>query len=589
MPRLSHWLLPALCAALTTLTAPAAARAQAPAAKPVGLSGLAREVTAAAVTSSGELLIAGDFPGAQSMAQVVAGGTLFQVQPVLFEQASMGELKLKHVAVSEDDATWALADDAALVREAGQPWRYIKLPPLDQGACRARRTQAPCQRVVPLGQTLAIVLRPAFEVQGSQRVLSTQILALSSAREAPVGALLLPNVTLGEAISDSAGGFWVALERVAQTRDHSDLRGYLRYVSGGTWQLWSDSGEAIEGTTLMGRVRFLVDTRPGRMSADGQGGFWMIGQDQVMYRVSRDGVASRFDAGVVCQYCKRLALAYEPRAKVLHVLTAQWREGEAGQRALEAPLGWARYDINGSLLGQEPVPLPARYDEPRAQLALMDSARLHARAGQLWLSTPQLLMHRDAREWSWLGEVAQVEQVIAQQTEAQKAARPVNPVSELGAKATGVSLAAGGLVGAYLVADQRHQGRGALVMYTGMISFAASLYPALWYYPYLVETGDPAPLRWSCLGGGALGLTLFGGAGAWWMGESLSESVSGERGGGGRRFLGATAGAAAGTALSSLVVRWLYGANPNTTQWWAAALGSAMVGSFATLGYVLAD
>ncbi len=115
MTRLSHWLMPALCAALMMLTAPTIARAQAPVAKPVGLSGLPREVTAAAVTSSGELLIAGDFPGAQSMAQVVAGATLFQVQPVLFEEASMGELKLKHVAVSEDDATWALADDATRV------------------------------------------------------------------------------------------------------------------------------------------------------------------------------------------------------------------------------------------------------------------------------------------------------------------------------------------------------------------------------------------------------------------------------------------------------------------------------------------
>lgn len=569
-------------------------------ARPVGLDGLPDKIGDASVSAEGDLLLVHDAsskPQPKALSRVIAASTMFQIDPVVFTEPELANMRLEHLAQSAQQTMWGVGASLAVARRAGMGWEKINLgATIDAQACRARRHfDGTCQLIVPLSNDRAVVLRPVFEQRGDEgRVLSTQVIAVVADQPQPLARVTLPNVVMGPAVQDGKGGFWVMIQRVQLGSNYKPMRGYLHYTADGFWLLWSDSGESIEGTKFMGRAGFLIDPQVRKMTSDGQGGFLAIGKDRKLYRVDEQGKVARFsDAVPSCQYCQPLSVAYDFTSREVHLLMAKWRGGEAQDHKLEEPLRWMRFGQKGQLEQTELVPLPE--DAERKGLGLYASMRVLAGARNAWILGQGLLMHRDLKEWSWIDSMSKVDahlqKLYAQgklgldgaQTE------PVAPNETLKYVGMGTSLAltTGAMAASFALSD--HYESSSLLLYVWGVGALATYYPATWFYPYVVDTGDPDQLRWTCLSAGIVTVPLAAAGSTWFMGEYFESAYEGEYDLTGKSFLGALGGAAAGTLTSALLARLIYGADPNTEEWIVATLGAMLVSSGATLGYVLTE
>lgn len=567
-------------------------------ARPVGIERLPKSSAYASATSDGDLLLVHEQPSQktqpQSMTRIIAASTMFQLDPIIFTEQALSNLRLEYVAQSAEQVLWGVGAQQAIVKPLGQPWEAIDLgEPVDARACQARRHfDGPCQLVVPLGQGKAVVLRPTFEErQGQGRVLSTQVIALMAGQSEALAKVVLPNVVMGPAVQDGKGGFWVMIQRVQLGSNYKPMRGYLHYTSDGYWLLWSDSGESIDGTKFMGRAGFLIEPQSRKMAPDGNGGFLAIGKDRKLYRVDEQGKVGPFSAEQPsCLYCQPLSVAYDATTKDVHLVMAKWRGGEASDHRVEEPLRWMRFEQSGRLAQSELVPLTE--EQQRRGLGLYASVGVLAGANNAWIVGPGLLMHRDRQEWSWLDEMDKVNAYLQRQFDAGKLAPDGTTIDDPEAlkspqlKLLGYSLSAGltvgGLVGAYALADDD---RSASLFYTWMLGSLATYYPASWFYPYVVDTGDPGQLRWTCLGAGFVGVPLVAAGTTWLVGESF-EGQYNDSPFTGKSFMGALGGAAVGTLGSALLAKLIYSADPSTEEWIVATLGAMLVTSGATFGYV---
>lgn len=569
-------------------------------ARPVGLDGLPSKFSDASASAEGDLLLVHDAsskPQPKAISRVIAASTMFQIDPVVFSEPELANMRLEHVAQSAQQTMWGVGASVAVAKRAGMAWEKINLgAPIDAQACRARRHfDGTCQLVVPLSNERAVVLRPVFEQRGELgRVLSTQVIAVVADQPQPLARVTLPNVVMGPAVQDGKGGFWVMIQRVQLGSNYKPMRGYLHYTADGFWLLWSDSGESIEGTKFMGRAGFLIDPQVRKMSSDGQGGFLAIGKDRKLYRVDEQGKVARFsDAVPSCQYCQPLSVAYDFTSREVHLLMAKWRGGEARDHKLEEPLRWLRFGQQGELEQTELVPLPEQAQ--RKGLGLYASMRVLAGARNAWILGQDLLMHRDLKEWSWIDSVSKVDahlQKLYAQGKLGLDGEPAEPVaSDQTLKhvgmGTSLALTTGTMAASFALSDQYDS--SALLLYVWGVGALATYYPATWYYPYVVDTGDPDQLRWMCLGAGVLAVPLASAGATWFMGEYFESAYLGEYDLTGKSFLGALGGAAAGTLASTLLARLIYGADPNTEEWIVATLGAMLVSSGATLGYVLTE
>ena len=230
----------------------------------------------------------------------------------------------------------------------------------------------------------AVTLRPVMSA-GS---IGTEVYAVEQGELRPLGSVVLPGVALGPVVKDGEGGFWVMLRRTVQTSNFKPMRGYLHYTVDGEWKMWSDSGEAVEGTELLGKATFLIDPNVRKMAPDGKGGFFALGQDRVLYHVSKEGETSKFSKDQPnCQYCQPLAIAYDEGQGTLNMLLGEWREGEGGVAEVLGPTRWLDFDVSdGALVRDEVVPMPI--GEAGVTREFFETAVIAADRESKWLSAP---------------------------------------------------------------------------------------------------------------------------------------------------------------------------------------------------------
>lgn len=590
------WGLVAMCGVVCGT--PEFARAQEPAApKVVGVDGLPRQVFRSTITDSGDLVLvppARDRKVRQPLTVIAAAGT-YRVDGMNLG-ASLQKLDLSDMVLSADGVLWALARDAALVRDGASRWARVKLGLVDRMACRdARRLVEECQHIVTTGPGKALVFRTEYvETPGQKRrALGTRIHAISAAKDRPETSLGIPGYIIGPAVRDGRGGFWAVIRKIANARrGEAVLRGYVHYTSKGEWLLWSESGEGVFGLQLKGKASFVVSTERRKLVSDGQGGFYTVGQDRLIYHVKESGEVAQFGSAAVCQYCQVLSLTFDRRERKLHVLGVEWRDGEAGGKELVQPLMWTQYTEDGRVDASELVPLPAAYRKAgevmrRDALAFYQGVTLHAEGGQLWLVGANTLLHRQGAPsgWTSLMDAKAAERIRVAQARAARAAKGVSTIPPLAGSGE-VILGIGALAGSFaLMKSQDRAEDASTAIYGTLVGMGLTYLPASWLYPYTVPSEDPQELRTSCLLGGALGVPVLSAASVWGLGRLTTTDKPG-----GAEFFGALTGAAVGTASSALLSRAIlkYDYQQQWKESTVTMLGVFLVNSLATTGYQIA-
>lgn len=520
----------------------------------------------------------------QPMLRMLVSNTIFQIDPVIFGDPNWARMRVDHAAEAPDRTLWAVTEEHLIYKAPGQIWAATELPELVDSLCGEwSRYGVPCQMVVPLGAGQAVVLRPVR----AQGALSTQVLAIEQGTPRPLAELTLPGVALGPAVSDGEGGFWVMLRRTQRTSSYKPMRGYLHYTAAGEWLMWSDSGESVEGTSLRGRAKFLIDPDVRKMAPDGEGGFWALGRDRIIYRVGADGAGARFsDAQPTCQYCQPLSLTRDPITGELHYLMGEWREGEAGQFEPTGPVRWLRFGPDGVLLEDQPVPIP---DTERARpRRFYEELMLVAGQANTWISGPDMLLHHDRQGWSLVTtpKKAQETELEQQHQSHQAEARPaLATVAIFGTIGVGV----GGTLGGVALAGGRsgREDASGAALYATLAGAAAGWLPGRLMYPAASAAGAGQPLRWGCVGGGALSMIALVGLGNVLFGElSAPEGAPTFTG---RAFAGAFMGSTLGTAASMGLMRLYYDnvEDPNNINPYVPFLGSLAASGISTLFYFL--
>lgn len=597
--------------------------------KPVGIDGVPERFVQVTAMSSGDVLLVPP-PKLQKrgrpMSRVLASGSLYQIDPVVFGNPEWAAIKIDDAVEAPDQTLWAIGGDSVVYQPRGDVWQLIEMPQLNRNNCRNwEEFGVPCQIIVPVADDRAVVLRPRYQ----SGALSTEVYAIQQGERRPLGSVVLPGIALGPAIQDGEGGFWVMLRRTVKTSNYKPMRGYLHYTADGNWLMWSDSGESVEGTELVGKAPFLIDPNVRKMASDGAGGFYAIGRDRIIYHVDKNGSANRFSSDQpTCNYCQPMAIDFDETSGQLHLLLSEWREGDAGQIEIMGETRWIRFDgASGKVAADEPIPLPAEVMErPRE---VFEEVRLAAIASGVWIAAPGMLFHRDSSGWYWLTDVesaAKQESVEIEQARIAKANPQLAAIGTYG----NLGLAVGGIGGAFGTVLARQAARenaaftcsdlrtncsvlddGAAFYYTGVtwgLGGLAAWYPATLMYSGLYPEKSAGKMRGARVIGGGILATVATGLVVVFMGEGLAKSVEEDEtpndgssstssfDTSGRAVAAAMGGAAVGTLGSVALMRLSidYGApeqegskDQETRFFWRSILGAAAISGMSTLSYVL--
>lgn len=502
---------------------------------------------------------------ARPMTKLVSAGGLYQLDPIIFGNPSWASLKLDHVTQGSDGTLWAVGEDSVVHQKPGESWQMIQLPELRRQSCKDwGKFGVPCQMIVPVGDGRAVTLRPVRQ----RGQIGTEVYAVEQGELRALGSVVLPGVALGPVVKDGAGGFWVMLRRTVQTSNFKPMRGYLHYTVDGEWKMWSDSGEVVEGTDFVGKTKFLIDPNVRKMAYDGQGGFFALGQDRILYRVDASGDATRFSASQpTCQYCQPLAIAYDEKVGTLSMVMGEWREGEAGSVDVVGPTRWLEFEgKSGELMVDEEVPTPLI--DASNQREFFSRVVISASQESKWLSAPGMLLHRSRSGWALLSapevlERRELEQQIAEQ-EASKipAIAQAAPLAEL-------ALAMGGVVGsAVLLRGMDEKSALESSNYPDWVALPlmgtlAGWYPAMYTVGYLDPKKRNESGRLFCLSSGLLGVTALNAGGVLLFGELASpytqeELMNPQEKFAPRSVLGAVGGATVGTMSGALLTSLWY-------------------------------
>ena len=529
--------------------------------------------------------------------------TRYVAEPVTFGNPTWSSLKIDHVTEGEDGTLWAVGEDSVVYQRPGELWQLIELPQLDRSSCEEWGEHGvPCQMIVPLGEGRAVTLRPVR--QGGR--IATEVYAVSQGELRALGSVRLPQVALGPVVEDGEGGFWVMLRRTVQTSNFKPMRGYLHYTPEGAWQMWSDSGEVIEGADLLGKTNFLIDPDVRKMTPDGAGGFFALGQDRLLYRVDRSGESRRFtSAQPICQYCQPVALSWDQSTGRLHMLMGEWREGSGEEIEVLGPVRWLEFSgEDGALLFDEEVALKPGGEGGWREM--FSTAVIAAGGGQRWLSAPGALLHRgEAAGWT---SFRSPEALASAQRALDGSAPRANDEATQGALLAQLgwvgqtALIGGGFGGSIwqVYSHDPDQGGGTALytaFYTAGAGTAMGLYPAWWLAESLKPERADASLRAPRLLLGGAATTLLAAVGVVLVGEALATSPGGVEEGvevsgfsslSGAPLGGALGGAALGTIASSWLMSRMYrhGMAPSNSLASGAILSAASA-SLAALGYFL--
>lgn len=597
--------------------------------KPVGIDGVPEQFVQVTALSSGDVLLVPP-PKLQKrgrpMNRVLASGDLYQIDPVVFGNPEWAAIKIDDAVEAPDQTLWAIGGDSVVYQPRGDVWQMIEMPELNRRSCRDwEEYGVPCQIIVPVADERAVVLRPRYQ----SGALSTEVYAIVQGERRPLGSVVLPGIALGPAIQDGEGGFWVMLRRTVRTSNYKPMRGYLHYTANGNWLMWSDSGESVEGTELVGKAPFLIDPNVRKMASDGAGGFYAIGRDRIIYHVAKDGQANRFSSDQpTCNYCQPMAIDFDETSGQLHLLMSEWREGEAGQIEIMGETRWIRFDgASGKVAADEPIPLPAEVMERPRQV--FDEVRLAAIASGVWIAAPGMLFHRDRTGWYWLTDVesAQKQQVVEQEQERLAQANP--QLAAIGTYGNlGMALGGGGGAIGLVFARQATRSNAAFTCSGGSavcgaldsssafylsgvtwgMGALAAWYPATLMYSGLDPELPPGALRGARLVGGGILTTLATGAVVLFMGDGLAKAVEEDETTSdgtattnsfdfsGRSAAAAFGGAAVGT-LGSIAFMKLtldYGVPKEEDAqakqsrfFWRNIIGAAAISGISTLSYTL--
>ena len=421
------------------------------------------------------------------------------------------------------------------------------------------------------------------------------MVALQQGREEPLATVALPGVALGPAVTDGEGGFWVMLRRTERAKNFKPMRGYIHYTSEGAWEMWSDSGEVVEGTNLIGRSAFVINPEPRKMAPDMKGGFFAVGRDEIVYQVKADGSADAFSTmQPSCADCRQVAIAFDATRRELHLISAQWKESN-GRRSFVRGLSYMRFDATGGRVFAEDIPLPPGIKGD--DVNLFDSIKLFAEAGQVWVLGRQMLLHRSNQGWSWLGESGRVAEMIERERverDARERAENANPTIATAALygSFGVTIAsvlAASVLTPYDEFSPEDQQGGPVVL-GWAIGTMAGILPGMLLYPNLSAAPDDE-LAGTFVLIGAVATPLAVALGTWVSAEAASADAS-WRGTGNEFSLqslgGAAGGAVIGTVISGLTMKLLSdNIGEEVDPVILAFLGSTMTAGLSVVGWAL--
>lgn len=574
----------------------------------VQLDDLPPEVSMIVQTSDALLLLeppARQQPG-QPMVRLVSGRGMYSLDPVQFGNPNWSRLRINHATQGSDGTLWAVGADSVLVQPPGDFWQSIELPQLNSGRCKTwERFGSPCQMIVPVSEQQAVVFRPSPK----DATFGTEVVAVQAGELRALGTINLPGIALGPVVSDGQGGFWVMIRRTSKSSNFKPMRGYMRYTADGTWQMWSDSGESVEGTEYLGKTRFLVDTDARKIAPDGRGGFFTVGADRVIYQVDQTGDSKKFSADQPrCVYCQPIALSFDESTDQLTLLLGEYRVGEAGQfESKEGPVRLVHFDAKSGALIADPapnVPIPIEYEKKRMG-EFLSKAQLASTARGTWVAAPGLYLHQDGGKWFWPVK----QELFARELRALEAARKqrrADPKKAAWGEYGSYGLIAAGLGGGYLAGTLRSQGdeRGLVgyrVLFTSGFGALAGWLPALMSMPFISEDARDLPARRACLGAGAGTMIAVTGLSVWlagsWLATTDFEDSSGSSSGSmaGRRAveldpmgaIGAFGGAALGSMAGMYLMKLIddHGEESPDPQV-SGFIASAVASSVATLFFV---
>lgn len=593
--------------AASLVAAPSFAQ-EGPPIKPAGADGLPEAITHATATKDGGLLLIPVRKNGESASLVTvrsSGPDAFVVEPASFDARTFGSPTFEHAAQDNELTTWAVASEQVLWRGPASGWSLIRAGDQDKTACVAwQRFGTTCSVLAPIANQRAILLRPRYGNVDGKRVLGSEVVALQQGSDEPLATVALPGVALGPAVTDGKGGFWVMLRRTDDARKILKLdpmEGYLHYTAEGLWEMWSDSGEPVEGTELKGRSVFVINPEPRKMAPDMQGGFFAISKDETVYHVEEDGSVDAFSTmQPTCQDCRQIAIAFDASRRELHLISAQWKNKRSG-RTFVRGMSYMRFDANGGRVFAEDIPLPpgVRGDDVR----LFDSIKLFAEAGQVWVLGRQMLLHRSSQGWRWLGEGQQVAQMLERER-AEEAAREraerANPELATLALYGSIGLTTATILGAAIAQPGNvttttgnttsTQGDASEVFAAWGVGALAGLLPGYLFYPNLSSYAPADEIGDTMTWVGAIATPLAVTAGTWVTAEATTAGATWrvDDGFSTRSLLGTAGGAAVGTLSSALLTRLLLdSAGEEVSPLISTFLGTAMTAGFATFGWAL--
>ncbi len=573
---------------------------------PAGADGLPMSITHATATKDGGLLLIPVRQGSDSASLVTvrsSGPDAFLVEPASFDSRTFGSPTFEHAAQDSELTTWAVAGEQVLWRGPASGWSLIRAGDQDKTACVAwQRFGTTCSVLVPIANQRAILLRPRYGVINETRVLGSEVVALQQGVDEPLATVSLPGVALGPAVTDGEGGFWVMLRRTKgamKVKNNKPMEGYLHYTSEGLWEMWSDSGEVVEGTELKGRSSFVINPEPRKMAPDMRGGFFAISKDETVYHVDSEGNADAFSTmQPTCQDCRQIAIAFDSTRRELHLISAQWKNQRSGRKFVRG-MSYMRFDANGGRVFAEDIPLPPgiRGDD----VNLFDSIKLFAEAGQVWMLGRQMLLHRSSQGWRWLGEGQQVAEMLERErveAAARERAERADETTATLALYGSIGLTAASILGAAIAQpldedDTSLDGSiDASEVFSGWgVGALAGLLPGFLFYPNLSSYAPQDEINDTMIWVGAVATPLAVTAGTWLTAEL---TTSGAQWRGGETFstqslLGTAGGAAVGTLTSALLTRLLLdNVVEDVDPLISTFLGSALTAGFATFGWALA-
>jgi hypothetical protein len=561
------------------------------------VEGLPERFRHAEATARGDLMLGLGPEGEAPMMRVIALRSAFERELIKFGQGRWGERGVDHVVEGKDRSVWAIGAREVLTgaTERG-PWRRIGLDPLEERACLEwEQYGTHCQEIIPLGGGRGIVLRPAYSTGADgETVLGTQVVVVAADKDEALGSIALPGLLLGPSVSDGQGGFWVMIRRPQKlSNSYKPLRGYLHFASEGTWQMWNNSKEQLDDVEYKGLVPFEIVPEPRKMAPDGQGGFFAVGRPgNKLYHVDADGEAVEFGPPQVrCQYCKQLAIAWDEQSQELHLLTAQWRDGD--RRQLFEDLRWWRLDARGQVIAQGLVPGGDKRDD-----FFYNQVQVRSNNGSTWVLGPKLWAHHDGRVWTTLksGQAMQVGapngQANGQTGQGVKKAGGASDeqLAAIGL-VSGIGMLGVGMAGSYFLAPEDER---ATSFYVPMFGMMGAYLPAM-LLPQAGAGAGGAPPTWGCLGSTFIGLTLATGLATWGGGEVMAARAYEDVASGEslyslqyKRLGGSLGGAALGSLASVLGAHLIYGDEPDANKDAAVLwMGIGLTAGLSSLGYFL--